>query len=611
MKLINTKHYDIIKKINPSLLNYSLGKNRFSKIGITIYNDEKYKIDAFVKYCKCNFSKHSKNIENMKFEVFKNPNRTENIKAKTTTSQNSGLGKIKTQSDKTLQKENDNNPKETNENQKEKMSNLNYFKQTEVKSKSKKDHLSKEQIRLNILKFRKDKIRGKNIPEESLGPIDFKKVLSIEQVDSETFEKSLNETVVSQEKFIESKNNKENINIVDIKINETNVDQEKETFNISNLNSTISAHNPPKKNLKDIKYDESLNNDTSEEDNFNEQEMEYLSQTDKIKFGEYNITNDAIEIKEDYNLNEVENLRDQSLIQLELYEKESSEEERTYENIHEIMNLYENDPIYRKAFEETKTVKICEMKTDLYFWIKNINLIQSFSTGCLTFLLVLNKFSLPFITTFLFISLGMMKIIRATSKNAVIKILANPLTLKHEVFQFNLIGLEFSRSYSIFNFIKQKDRRDLTAYKFDNEDLISYQLSIQKFCNIYNENFFSNLYFINSKNYDNEFLLKYFHLSYSFTKKKVIDDKKENPDSVFKQIVSDYFLCFHNYNVHLKENINKLAYYDADPEKSTVIIIYATISLFLFVFQYLVYKYFIQIYFHEVEGGIRNLYMNK
>ena len=106
-------------------------------------------------------------------------------------------------------------------------------------------------------------------------------------------------------------------------------------------------------------------------------------------------------------------------------------------------------------------------------------------------------------------------------------------------------------------------------------------------------------------------MLKYFNLSYSFTKRNVLEEKKINSENLFKQFILDYLRNFQNYSSLLKEKINITPDYKEPNERNYLIILYIISTSILLVIHWITYKYFIKINFKEEDGGIKKLFQEK
>lgn len=196
---------------------------------------------------------------------------------------------------------------------------------------------------------------------------------------------------------------------------------------------------------------------------------------------------------------------------------------------------------------------------------------------------------------------------------SVVKLLADPTTMRVEFHTINLYGIEVCRSYSMFQLVRKVKSNDILAYSYYKEDCFKDEFNIQEVCKIINENFFKNLFLIHTRHYENEFMFKYFHLHYLFSNKNMSENINGTPqkqESFFKNIVIYYFKNFSNYNTFLKDKINKNVEnksVDFEGRISLICLLYCY-AFIIFIIDYLVFKYVICVHFQEVEGGIDKIY---
>jgi len=536
-------------------------------------NDTPYE-NRLVKISHFNFTKNKKNLESMKFEVFKaKDGETKSILNKA--SKTNQAPKVET---KPSQQENKHQIKSEY--------NLKFVKNSEAyKYKNNPD----SQISISqpfIVNKKETKIDPNNNIE-----IDF------ENQNLYTINKNFN-------------NKSDTSESLKVQIAKTISPLKQEITNSSQSFKAYKKHLEGSIEMSNIDYEDSQSREAfAEDENFNQAELEFLEHKDTQRF----IAQESEAIQED---SLVMTERDMPLLQLDYLDKDSlSDKEETakqYKTLMEILNIYTNDPLYKKTFDETKRVNICELRNDVLVSAKSFLVFQNCSILFMLGQLAFQGFSFPWIFIYLFF-----KYILLQANNgfyhSVIKIMADPATMRFEVYSINLLGIEVCRQYSMFQVARSIECYDFLAYEFHKDELISREIIIGKFCKINNDNFFKNIFLVITRNYDNEFLFKYFHLMYSFTKREMnenLGDSAQHQETFFKSLVKEYFTNFPNYAAYLKEEANK----DFKSKNSehdyrlNVLFVLYLFAFFNFLFDYFVYKYVISVYHNEMEGGIDILY---
>jgi len=602
MKLKNSKNI-IYFNDNSIIIFRTFIKNKLiplNNIQFNLFQNKKFNKN-FSKICYFNFSRNNKNLDNMKFEVFKN--KETDIKTKTSIrgdNTHQGLKKIKSQSHleskTTTEKTNKSDLKFS-----DKLKDSNKFKNN--------THLNSHTHSQNLLNSQH--IISSNLRKTT-------KIENNHQNDTNEMEmESLNKQKINKPKspFLLRKSDNNTQSREYIMIDEI---EKKE-----NKLSEITQINYIKKNNNNTENEDDIQNQgILEIDNLNESELEYLEQKDKLKFSInedseflYSTTTGRNEesLQESDNLllsHEHQNIENDYLDEANI----SDEEKPDFSKVSNIMNLYKNDPFYKNSFEDLNMVNICEMRIDALFWFKSLTSLQCFSTTFIMSQLFFHGFSLPCIIFVFLNSYLMMKFCRKFTFMAASKVNADPSSMYVDIFRINIFGKEYSKKYSMFQLVRINDMRDFYGYEFHKEDLLPAFYQVQKFSKINNENFFNNLFLINSKNNDNEFLFKYFHITYTFNNRDFNQTCIENnysQDFIFKTIIKDFYQNFPNYNNFYKEKVNKYSPYNPEYERSAIICIYILVTCGILFFHYLIYKYAICVYFQEVHGGIEKLKLRK
>lgn len=595
MKLKYTRNIVRIDTYQSIFVKKILNKNfhttiiKINKTNLTITKKDLNENNLY-KLFNSNFTKKNKNIENMKFEVFKTKDAEPKLKsvlnnAISNTSQTETKPKIQQQEIKGQFKSDSPNMKFTK-----------YSQLDKHKKQSPQSLASPIQIHKAIKK------------ELKINP---NKTFDIDPDNPNAY--SFNNNLYNKTESSESLKFQTVKTIFPFKQENSNTNNSKQNLSTDKYdldNSSQSYSNS-------FEYEESQNQtvDTiAEEENFNEAELEFLANKDKQRFGVEESEGFASQA-DDSAMQE----RDLPLLQLDYSnEKDSlsaSDQEDSilkYNTLNDILNIYANDPIYKKTFDEAKRVSICEMRTDVLFSAKCFLMLQNFSSLFILGQLAFQGFSLTWIFMYLCVKYFLTKFNRGYYFS-VIKMLADPATMRLDVYSVNLLGMEVCRSYSTFQIVRSLEGYDFSAYEFHRDELVRNDFIVHKICKINNENFFKNIFLVLSRNFDNEFLFKYYHLMYSFTKREMNENLGETPqqqENFFRSIVKEYFSNFPNYLPYLKEKLGKNLDYKYSEYDERIYVMFALycFAFLLFMFDYFVYKYLISVHHNEVEGGIEKLY---
>jgi hypothetical protein len=568
MKLKNSKNIVKIysyQGIFPNHTNIMISKN------ILLGNDTPYE-NRLLKISHFNFTKNKKNLESMKFEVFKA------IDAET----KSILNKASNQVPKVKTKP----PQQENKHQIKSESNLKFAKDSEAYKHENTPHSHTSTSQPCKAAKKETKINpNNNIEIHSENPYLYilNKKFNNKSDTSESLKFQIAKTISPFKQEI------------------TNTSQSFTAYK-NHLDGSIESSN--------IDYEDSqIREAFAEDENFNEAELEFLEHKDTQRF----IAEESEAIQED---SFVVTERDMPLSQLDYLDKDSlSDQEETakqYKTLIDILNIYTNDPLYKKTFDETKRVNICELRNDVLVSAKSFLVFQNCSILFMLGQLAFQGFSLPWIFIYLLFKYILLQANKGLN-HSVIKIMADPATMRFEVYSINLLGIEVCRQYSMFQVARSLECYDFLAYEFHKDELISREFIIGKFCKINNDNFFKNIFLVITRNYDNEFLFKYFHLMYSFTKREMnenLGDSPQHQETFFKSLVKEYFTNFPNYAAYLKEEANKdfKSKNSEHDNRLNVLFVLYLFAFFNFLFDYFVYKYVISVHHYEMEGGIDILY---
>ncbi len=447
--------------------------------------------------------------------------------------------------------------------------------------------------------------------------------------DSIYFKKSIDNTLNKKKLELDDNNNK-NDNIpnssfifpsekkisskMEFDVNESN----KENIFINNtFDNSINNSSKLNKNSALEEYDQ----ENIEEENFNVAELEYISPNEKISTDDNDIASTINFYLNEDQLNQDSgnqlNFSKESYYNLIENDKEylsdDENKKQNYEKVSDILRLYESDPLYKKGIDKFKFLKICEMHYDVYFWTKILTIIQNLSTSFIIFQLYIKGFTLPPILLILFISFRIIHYCKALFENSVTQITAEPDTFVIKIYKMNCFGKEYFRKYSLYQVAGNRENNNLFAFEFIKDDLISESFELIRFSKTINENYFKNSLLHSIKINDNEFVMKYLMMMYSFSKREIIDnkfDKNSYQEFLFKNITKDYLQTFPNFNKYIKEKFSrqrKNEIYVDYIERRNIILVYFFFTYFILIFHFVVFKIMICVYFKDIEGGIEKL----
>jgi len=607
MKINNTRKIVKLHNCQISLLKSILNKNlyttiiKINKTNIQPTKEIQNNNQNLLKISNFNFTKNNKNFENMKFEVYKTKD------AEPTPKSISSHRTSRTTTEATKKK-----PQLQQQQQ-----------QQEIKSQTKTDlpNMKFKTSKISELNKHKKQTQSSNSTageihkaaaakkEPKLNP---KKTINIDP-ENPNFSPFNNNNFISSEESSSSLNFQTAKTIIPLKSEKSNANNYKQSSSAEkeypDILSQLSASEQEESHSREA-FAEDENNE-----NLNESEIEFLAHKDMQRFMTDESEGFPAAQADDSTIQE----RDLELLHLEFnVEKDSlttSDQEdamEKYNTLTDILNIYANDPLYKKTFDEAERVSICEMRTDVLFGVKCFLMLRNLSSLFILGHLVFQGFSLTWIFIYICSKYFLSKFTHEFHCSA-IKILADPATMRLYVYSINLLGMEVCHSYSIFQVARSLTGYDFSAYEFHKEELVRKDFIVHKICKINNENFFKNTFLVLSRNYDNEFLFKYFTLMYSFTKMEINEIQEENPqqqENIFRLIVKEYFTNFPNYLPYLKEKLSKNLDYKLSEYDKRINIMSAWwfCGFLIFMFDYFIYKYLISVHYREVEGGIDKLY---
>lgn len=537
----------------------------------------------FIKIPNFAFSKTNKNLENMKFEVFKSKDGESKSKSNLDSKASNPTQQAKDKTKSYIA--------EAKNKLKAEHSNIRFTKHSEANKLKHSVHSSASLTQPRTKAIRKEQI------------LEIKKTKDHQNV-SKNFEG------VNKNDLDKSENKADSLKLQAQKANASQ--------NLMvNLTETDQATTKDKDNIILTDNESSQNyvesqNKVIQEENLNEAEFELLQQKDKQP---YSVDESESFDEDNYSTSESEI----PMLLLEEAEKDflsdQEESQKQYTSLSDILNMYAKDPFYKNYYDSTKRICICEIRYDAFLSEKYFLLLQNCSIVFIVGQFILQGFKLPCIVIYLFIKHFILSF-NFDYFQTVKKILADPATMRVDIYTTNFLGMEVCRSYSMFQLVREYGIFDFTAYKFNKDELIHNEYFIDQVCKINNENFFKNFFLIHTKYMDNEYLFKYFNLVFSFNKQndnKMFDDNIKNQESFFKTIVQEYIVNFPNYLPFLKENIEKDIYNKKKKReyqfRFTFFIL--IISMINFLLDYYIYKYLICVHHNEVEGGIDTLYENE